>query len=174
MDSGFGCYEADRRSRTETAEKSLLLNKICQCPFKQTTLRYFQLAAGLCEFLLCSGFILPYSITPRCSHTLSFAAAPEGSLALSDLIPSVLPSWAGSSSPHAAPGRAEVSPVLSLHSGSHPTVLAAAPAGAARAHGRRTGCVSSTESFLYSSELTAFCGKPTLQIKARTILSEKF
>lgn len=39
LDSGFDCHEADRRSRTETAGKNLLLNKRCQCPFKQTALQ---------------------------------------------------------------------------------------------------------------------------------------
>lgn len=39
-------------------------------PFQTTTLHYFQLARGLREFLLCSGFILQYSIISQYSHTL--------------------------------------------------------------------------------------------------------
>lgn len=35
------------------------------------------------------------------------------------------------------------------------------------------GCLRRAESFLYSSKLAGFGGKPSLQIKARTMLSEK-
>lgn len=103
----------------------------------------------------------------------SFATEAEESLALSDLMPSVLPSCAGSSSPHALPGRAEVSAVFSFHPGSHRTVLTVPPTGTARANGHRISSLRRAESFLYSSKLTVFCGKLPLQIKAKTMLSEK-
>lgn len=105
------------------------------------------------------------------THPL-FATESGESLALSDLIPSVLPSHAGSSSPHAAPGRAEVSAAfISLGIPSHNPHCTSHRG--TRANGRRIGSLRRGEAFLYSSKLTVFCGKPSLQIKAKIMLSEQ-
>lgn len=118
-DPGFGCYEAGRRSRTETAEKSFL-NQKCLC-----SLKHIQLARALFEFLLSHDFILQYSIITQSQCILSFATKPEESLVLPDLIPPDL-------IPHstAVPELATVSCAFLLPSGAH---LAVFTAGATRA-----------------------------------------
>ena len=116
---------------------------------------YIHLARVLCEFLLFSGFILQYSIITQYSHTLSFATKPEESLALSDLIPSALPSRACSSYPQAVLGLAKVSPVFSFRSGTYPAIFTAPCTGATRANGRRIGSLRRAErpSFIHPNSL---------------------
>lgn len=113
---------------------------------------------------------MQYSIVTQYSHTLSFVTEPEESLDLT---------WSHLCSPArlAAPPHMQCLARQKAHPCFHSTQDVIPPSSLHLPQGlpeqmARGSALWGGQSFLYSSKLTVFCGKPSLQIKAKTAFWE--